>query len=58
MNWVEASLFVNSGSRKFLSLKLCMTKDTALTFRGSGLAFKDADTPTFKRSYARSFNFV
>ena len=52
------SLFANSGRRHFLRLQQITTIGTALTFRGSGLAFKDADTPTFKRSYARSFNFV
>ena len=57
-NRIEASLFSNSGRRHFHSLQQITTIGTASTFRGSGLAFKDADTPTFKRSYARSFNFV
>ena len=54
-NWIEASLFVK---RRLLCLKHLTTIVTALTFRGSGLAFEDADTPTFKRSYARSFYLV
>ena len=54
-NWIEASLFVNSGRRQFLRSELITTIVTALTFRRSGLAFKDADTPSFKGSFARSF---
>ena len=55
VNWIEASLFVK---RRLLCLKHLTTIVTALTFRGSGLAFEDADTPTFKRSFAKRFNFV
>ena len=58
-NRIEASLFANCGRRHFhISLQQITTIGTASTFRGSGLAFKDADTPTFKRSYARSFYCV
>ena len=57
-NRIKAGLFANSGRRHFHSLQQITTIGTASTFRGSGLAFKDADTPTFKRSYARSFYLV